>query len=113
MMLTDYPNFFLMLGPNTPIGDFYVIAISEVQGDYVIKIIDKWRNHEFDEFEAKLQAIDEFNVYMKQGLKGRNWVDAKVGIWIPTATQFYGHIHGSDGSMKCKNLRWNILRQGH
>lgn len=74
MLLSDYPNFFLMLGPNTPIGNFSVIAMSEVQTDYVIKLIDKWREHQFDEFEAKQQAIDYFNAYVKEGLKGTSWV---------------------------------------
>ena len=74
MLLSDYPNFFLMLGPNTPIGNFSVIAMSEVQTDYVIKLIDKWRAHEFDEFEAKPQAIDDFTAYVKEGLKGTSWV---------------------------------------
>ncbi len=74
MMLPDYPNFFLMLGPNTPIGNFSVIAMSEVQGEYVIKMINKWRAKEFDEFEAKPKAIDEFNAYVKEGLKGTSWV---------------------------------------
>jgi hypothetical protein len=63
-----------MLGPNTPIGNFSVIAMSEVQADYLIKMIDKWRHHEFDEFEAKQQAIDEFTAYIKEGLKGTSWV---------------------------------------
>ena len=74
MMLPDYPNFFLMLGPNTPIGNFSVIAMSEVQGDYVIKMINKWRENKFDEFEAKPKAIEEFNAYVKKGLKGTSWV---------------------------------------
>ncbi|GGP64420.1 flavin-containing monooxygenase [Shewanella saliphila] len=74
MLLSDYPNFFLMLGPNTPIGNFSVIAMSEVQTDYVIKLIDKWRAREFDEFEAKPQAIDDFTAYVKEGLKGTSWV---------------------------------------
>ena len=74
MMLNGYPNFFLMLGPNTPIGNFSVIAMSEVQADYLIKMIDKWRHHEFDEFEAKQEAIDEFTAYIKEGLKGTSWV---------------------------------------
>ena len=74
MMLPDYPNFFLMLGPNTPIGNFSVIAMSEVQGDYVIKMINKWREKQFDEFEAKPKAIAEFNAYVKEGLKGTSWV---------------------------------------
>lgn len=74
MLLPNYPNFFLMLGPNTPIGNFSVIAMSEVQTDYIIKMVDKWRNKEFDEFEAKQQAVDDFNAYVKEGLKGTSWV---------------------------------------
>ena len=74
MLLPNYPNFFLMLGPNTPIGNFSVIAMSEVQTDYVIKLIDKWRDREFDEFEAKPQAIEDFNDYVKAGLQGTSWV---------------------------------------
>jgi hypothetical protein len=50
-----------MLGPNTAIGNFSVIAMSEVQSDYVIKMINKWRKNEFDEFEAKQEDIDDFN----------------------------------------------------
>jgi len=74
MMLPNYPNFFLMLGPNTPIGNFSVIAMSEVQGDYVIKMIQKWQEEQFDEVEAKPEAVKEFNDYVKQGLKGTAWV---------------------------------------
>lgn len=74
MMLPNYPNFFLMLGPNTPIGNFSVIAMSEVQGDYVIKMIKKWQNNQFDEVEAKQEAVDDFNAYVKKGLKGTAWV---------------------------------------
>lgn len=73
LMLPDYPNFFLMLGPYTPIGNFSVIAMSEVQGDYVVKMINKWRQHEFDEFEAKPEAIASFNAYVKAGMKKTTW----------------------------------------
>lgn len=74
MMLPNYPNFFLMLGPNTPIGNFSVIAMSEVQGDYVIKIINRWREQQFDEVEAKEEAVSAFNAYIKRGLEGTTWV---------------------------------------
>ena len=73
-LIPDYPNFFLMLGPNTPIGNFSVIAMSEVQGDYLIKIINKWRTKAFDEVEAKVDATDAFNAYVREGLKGTSWV---------------------------------------
>jgi cation diffusion facilitator CzcD-associated flavoprotein CzcO len=74
MLLPHFPNFFLMLGPNTPIGNFSVIAMSEVQSDYVLKLINKWRENEFDELEPKPEAITRFNDYVKRGLKGTAWV---------------------------------------
>ncbi len=74
MMLPNYPNFFLMLGPNTPIGNFSVIAMSEVQGEYIIKMIDEWRAKRYDEVEAKPEAVDAFNAYVKEGLSKTAWV---------------------------------------
>jgi cation diffusion facilitator CzcD-associated flavoprotein CzcO len=38
-----------MQRPNTPIGNFSVIAMSEVQVPYVIQLIERWRDGEYDE----------------------------------------------------------------
>ena len=74
LMLPKYPNFFLMLGPYTPIGNFSVIAMSEVQGDYIIKVVDEWRKGRYDEVEAKVEAVNDFSTYVKAGLKKTAWV---------------------------------------
>ncbi|MEE4243938.1 MAG: NAD(P)/FAD-dependent oxidoreductase [Kangiellaceae bacterium] len=74
ILLKDFPNFFLMLGPNTPIGNFSVIAMSEVQLGYIIKLIKRWQKNEFDTVEPQQKAIDDFSAYMKQGLKNTTWV---------------------------------------
>lgn len=74
LMLPNYPNFFLMLGPNTPIGNFSVIAMSEVQTDWVIKLMDRWRQGEYDEVEAPWESVNQFNAYVKEGLQGTAWV---------------------------------------
>lgn len=71
--LPDYPNFFLMLGPNTPIGNYSVISMSEVQTDYVIKIINKWRKGQFDEVAATQSALERFNAYLKKGMPKTVW----------------------------------------
>lgn len=73
LCLPDYPNFFLMLGPNTPIGNFSVIKMSEVQTPYVIKLIERWRNHEFDEVAATPKALTDFAKYIKKGMKNTVW----------------------------------------
>ena len=72
--LPGFPNFFLMLGPNTPIGNYSVIAMSEVQSAYVLKLIDHWRRGELDTVEATEQARETYNAYLKQGMSKTVWV---------------------------------------
>ncbi|MFK8049654.1 MAG: flavin-containing monooxygenase [Halioglobus sp.] len=72
--LPGFPNNFLMLGPNSPVGNFSVIEMSEVQTRYIIKIIQRWRNKEFDTIEVKPAAVKRFSEYMKKGMSKTVWV---------------------------------------
>ena len=74
LLIPEFPNFFLMLGPNTPIGNFSVIAMSEVQAEYVLKLIKKWQAREFDEVTASENAFEQFNAYLKAGMKDTVWL---------------------------------------
>ena len=69
-----FPNFFLMLGPNTPIGNYSVIAMSEVQSNYVLKLIDQWRRGKLETVEATETAKVRFNEYLKAGMGKTVWV---------------------------------------
>jgi cation diffusion facilitator CzcD-associated flavoprotein CzcO len=72
--LPGFPNNFLMLGPNSPIGNFSVIEMSEIQTRYIIKIIQRWRQYEFDAIEVKSTAVQRFADYMKKGMSKTAWV---------------------------------------
>ncbi|MEP1594419.1 MAG: NAD(P)/FAD-dependent oxidoreductase, partial [Halieaceae bacterium] len=72
--LPEFPNFFLMLGPNTPIGNYSVIEMSEVQGRYVMQLIQAWREGQLDAVEATHEAKDRFNAYLRQGMSKTVWV---------------------------------------
>lgn len=72
--LPGFPNNFLMLGPNSPIGNYSVIEMSEVQTAYLLKLIERWRRGEYDAIEPTQNAVDNFTQYMKEGLKGTVWV---------------------------------------
>ena len=74
MFIPGFPNFFLMLGPNTPIGNFSVIAMSEVQTNYLMKVLRDWRRGQFLEISAKKEAMERFNEYLKKGMKHTVWV---------------------------------------
>lgn len=72
--MPDYPNNFLMLGPNTPIGNYSVTLMSEVQTKYILQLIERWRKQEFDAIEPKATAVDEFHQHIKQGMQGTVWL---------------------------------------
>lgn len=74
LFIPGFPNFCLMLGPNTPIGNFSVIAMSEVQSDYVLRVLNDWRAHKFDEIDATPAALQRFGRYLKEGMKKTVWV---------------------------------------
>lgn len=74
LMTPGFPNNFLMLGPHTPIGNFSVIAMSEVQCNYIIKLIEGWQKEEFDAVDVTEATVKEFHQYMKKGLKNTAWV---------------------------------------
>ena len=71
--LPGFPNFFLMLGPNSPVGNYSVIAMSEVQGNYVLKLIDRWRRGLLPSVEASAEAMRRYNAYLKQGMGSTAW----------------------------------------
>jgi len=74
LFLPDFPNFFLMLGPNTPIGNYSVIAMSEVQTNYILQLIEQWRAGKFKAISAKPDALQRYNAYLKAGMGTTAWV---------------------------------------
>jgi len=74
MCLPGFPNFFLMLGPNTPIGNYSVIAMSEVQSRYVLKLIEHWRWGRLEAVEATQEAKVRYNDYLRSGMGKTVWV---------------------------------------
>ena len=71
--LVNFPNFFLMLGPHTPIGNYSVTIMSEIQGDYVIKLIKKWQDGILKTVEPKQAAVNSYNSLIKAGFDGTAW----------------------------------------
>jgi len=69
-----FPNNILMLGPNSPIGNYSVIEMSEVQTRYVLKVIERWRRREFDAIEPKVEAVKRFADYVRAGMSKTVWV---------------------------------------
>lgn len=73
LCLPGFPNFFLMLGPLSPIGNYSVIAISEIQADYCISLVKAWQAGRLDCIEVSEQAFQDWNADMKGLMKHTVW----------------------------------------
>ena len=72
--IPGFPNFFMLVGPNSPIGNFSLIDISERQLGYIMQLIALWRGGKISEISARQDAADRFNAALKEAMKDTVWV---------------------------------------
>lgn len=69
----EFPNFFLLNGPNGPVGNFSLIQIAEHQVNYVLKLLDEIRNGRCQQISASLDATKRFEEERVSAAKGSIW----------------------------------------
>ena len=80
--IPDFPNFFMLVGPNSPIGNFSLITIAEHQIDYIMQLIELWRIGKADEIMPLESASKKFNSDVKEAMKGTVWVSGCQSWYI-------------------------------
>ena len=66
------PNFFMLVGPNSPIGNFSVIMISEAQVEYMLQLVDA-ALRAGKPIAPSYAATDRFNQSLRAAMKGTVW----------------------------------------
>ncbi len=59
--IPEFPNFFMLNGPNGPVGNFSLIDIAEHQWHYISQLIDKVASGECREVSARPEALEAFD----------------------------------------------------
>ncbi|MEM7541563.1 MAG: NAD(P)/FAD-dependent oxidoreductase [Pseudomonadota bacterium] len=73
LAVPGFPNFFMLVGPNSPIGNFSLIMISELQVDYILKLAERIRAGDCQALEPGQVATDQFNADLKAAMGGTIW----------------------------------------
>jgi cation diffusion facilitator CzcD-associated flavoprotein CzcO len=71
--LPGFPNFFMLLGPHSPIGNYSLTATVETQADYILNWIQMWRQRAFDTVAPTQAATDRFNAEMQAAMPDTVW----------------------------------------
>lgn len=101
MAVSHFPNYFTLLGPNSPLGNGPVLICIEAQADYICKVITRIQTEGIDSISVKEEAVKDFLAYKDRFMKQtvcaqecRSWYknhthDGKVfGLW-PGSTLHY------------------------
>lgn len=71
--ITDFPNFFLVLGPNLAIGHNSAFIIIEAQLDYVLGALTEMRDRNITRLEVDSQAQKIYNQKVQRDLQTTVW----------------------------------------
>ncbi|MBA8949807.1 flavin-containing monooxygenase [Actinomadura namibiensis] len=93
--LPGFPNFFMLMGPHSPIGNYSLIAIAEAQADYVCGWVRRYRAGLCRSVAPTQEATDRYNRALRDALPRtvwtsgcRSWYLGKDGLpelwpWTP------------------------------
>ncbi len=106
MSIPQFPNLFLLNGPNGPVGNFSLIDVAELQLDYLLPLIDLLRRGEYAEIAATAEAAERLEAERVEAAKHTVWVTGcrswyldDRGIpaaWPWTFTRFREVMAGAD-----------------
>ena len=82
----DFPNFFMLNGPNSPVGNFSLIDVAELQFAYIMQLIAEVRSGACDEVSASRAAMARFDTERK--------VAARATIWNSGCKSWYLDAEG-------------------
>lgn len=69
MAVDGFPNFFMMLGPNSAIGSGSLTMMIETEGDYIVKCIRKLQREDYLSLSPKAERVRDFSDYCQEYFK--------------------------------------------
>jgi cation diffusion facilitator CzcD-associated flavoprotein CzcO len=72
--IPEFPNLFMINGPNGPVGNFSLIEVAELQVGYLLQLIDHIRSGTATEVCATYDALAEFEVAREEASRQTVWV---------------------------------------
>lgn len=72
--IPEFPNLFMLNGPNGPVGNFSLIDVAELQFDYILQLVDGLADGTWREVSATREAMEDFEAARVETAKNTVWV---------------------------------------
>ena len=73
MSIPDFPNLFMLNGPNSPVGNFSLIEVAELQFSYVLQLVEHVRAASCGELSVSHAAMQRFDADRREAAKKTIW----------------------------------------
>ena len=71
--IPGFPNFFMLNGPNGPVGNFSLIEVAELQFAYIMQLVERLRSGQCREISAAPDALERFEAARVEAAKKTIW----------------------------------------
>ena len=71
--IPDFPNLFMLQGPNGPVGNFSLIEVAELQFSYIMQLVEQVRFGACNEVSASRAATERFDAERREAAKTTIW----------------------------------------
>ena len=69
----EFPNFFLLQGPNSPVGNFSLIEVAELEVAYILQLVAQLRSGVCDEIAVSHAAMERFDTARREAARRTIW----------------------------------------
>lgn len=85
--LPGFPNFFMFMGPNSPVGNYSLIAIAEAQAGHILEWIGRWRRGDIDTVAPTAAATDAFYGEVEAAMPATVWATGCTSWYVGASGQ--------------------------
>ena len=102
--VADFPNLFLLYGPNTNLGHNSIIFMIEQQIGHIVGLLERMRGEGIDAIAVRRHVQDRFNRRVQQRMNKRVWVTSCISWYKNEAGKVVNNWPGStvDYWWKCR-----------
>ena len=72
--IPEFPNLFMLNGPNGPVGNFSLIEVAELQMGYILQLLDRLRSGACSEIAAAPDALERFEKERAEAAQHTIWI---------------------------------------
>ena len=106
--MPGFPNYFMVVGPNSPIGNISIIDVSETQTRYILDCVKGLGRREQVALSPRVEAAEAFQSELREAMKSTIWVsgcnswyidpEGSPTLWPWSAKRFHQVLRRPDFS---------------